>query len=231
MEGGCGNRLRPAPSAIDGNIRSTMAHAQYLREKARSMRIERQFTIDELAERLALSRSTVYYWVRDLPIPGSGSGGEWPEAARRKGTLAMQRKYRLLREEAYREGQESFDGLAIDPTFRDFICLYIAEGYKRNRNRAAIANSDPAVVGFATRWIRRLTDTSPTFAVQVPRRSGSERAPRFLGQHARGRSQHDQTTTQVEQQSAGRTHLAFRSRRSHRLRRRHVVSRAPAGVD
>jgi transcriptional regulator with XRE-family HTH domain len=28
------------------------------------MRIERQFTIDELAERLALSRSTIYYWVR-----------------------------------------------------------------------------------------------------------------------------------------------------------------------
>src|SRR5271167_3909663 len=47
-----------------------MAHATYLREKARSMRIERQFTIDELAERLALSRSTIYYWVRDLPIPG-----------------------------------------------------------------------------------------------------------------------------------------------------------------
>jgi predicted transcriptional regulator len=31
------------------------------------MRIERQLTIDELAERLALSRSTIYYWVRDLP--------------------------------------------------------------------------------------------------------------------------------------------------------------------
>jgi hypothetical protein len=31
-----------------------MAHAFYLREKARSMRIERKLTIDELAERLAL---------------------------------------------------------------------------------------------------------------------------------------------------------------------------------
>jgi len=38
------------------------------------MRIERQLTINELAERLVLSRSTVYYWVRDLPIPGSGGG-------------------------------------------------------------------------------------------------------------------------------------------------------------
>jgi hypothetical protein len=65
------------------------------------MRLQRKLSIDELAERLALPRSTIYYWVRDLPIPGSGSGGEWPESARRKGTLAMQRKYRLLREEAF----------------------------------------------------------------------------------------------------------------------------------
>jgi excisionase family DNA binding protein len=42
------------------------------------MRIERKLTIDQLAEQLALSRSTVYFWVRDLPIPGSGSGTGWP---------------------------------------------------------------------------------------------------------------------------------------------------------
>jgi excisionase family DNA binding protein len=90
-----------------------MAHAGYLREKARSMRVERQFTIDELAERLALSRSTIYYWVRDLPIPGSGSGGEWPEATRRKGTVAMQRKYRLLREAAYAQGMREYEELVF----------------------------------------------------------------------------------------------------------------------
>ncbi len=130
------------------------------------MRIERQFTIDELAERLALSRSTIYYWVRDLPIPGSGPGGEWPEAARRKGTLAMQHKYRLLREEAYREGQESFDEMVIDSTFRDFVCLYIAEGYKRTRHSVSICNSDPAVMQIAIRWVDRLTERTPEFSIQ-----------------------------------------------------------------
>ena len=93
------------------------------------MRIERRLTIDELAERLALPRTTIYYWVRDLPIPGSGSGGVWPEAARRKGTRAMQRKYRLLREEAYRQGERESEALAAEATFRDFVCLYVAEGY------------------------------------------------------------------------------------------------------
>jgi predicted DNA-binding transcriptional regulator AlpA len=134
-----------------------MAHPTYLREKARSMRIERRLTIDQLAERLALPRSTIYYWVRDLPIPGSGPGGEWPESARRKGTRAMQRKYRLLREEAYREGVESYEALCAEPGFRDFVCLYIAEGYKRSPHQVSICNSDPSVMRLSDRWLRRLT--------------------------------------------------------------------------
>lgn len=143
-----------------------MAHAAYLREKARAMRMARQLTIDELAERLALSRSTIYYWVRDLPIPGSGAGQGWPEAAQRKGNLAMQRKYRLLRERAYEEGGRDFDELAHDPTFRDFVCLYIAEGSKRDRNMVAICNSDAAVMLLATRWFHRFTDRRLEFSIQ-----------------------------------------------------------------
>lgn len=143
-----------------------MAHATYLREKARLMRIERKLTIDELAERMALSRSTIYYWVRDLPIPGSGSGTGWPAHAQRKGTLAMQRKFRRLREEAYREGVARYPELVADATFRDFVCLYIAEGYKRDRNVVAICNSDPAVIKVATRWICSLSEKKPMFSIQ-----------------------------------------------------------------
>jgi excisionase family DNA binding protein len=61
-----------------------VVHARYLREKARTLRVERKLSIDELAERLALPRTTIYYWVRDLPIPGSGPGGGWPADAQRK---------------------------------------------------------------------------------------------------------------------------------------------------
>jgi excisionase family DNA binding protein len=143
-----------------------MAHPSYLREKVRTLRKERRFTIDELAERLALSRSTIYYWVRDLPIPGSGPGGGWPESARRKGNRAMRRKYRLLRQAAYQEGLESFDELAHDPRFRDFVCMYIAEGYKRGRNEVAICNSDEAVMRLAVPWLGRLTCKPLSFSIQ-----------------------------------------------------------------
>src|SRR5438477_8022981 len=96
------------PSQVEANICSRMAHAPHLREKARALRAQRKLTIDELAERLALSRSTFYYWVRDMPIPGSGSGGGWPESAHRRAGRAIKRKYRLLREAAYEEGARAF---------------------------------------------------------------------------------------------------------------------------
>ena len=82
-----------------------MSHPPYLRAKARELRTERRLTIDEIAERLALSRSTIYHWVRDLaPIERSGRPAT---AGQLKGNMAMQTKYRLLREAAYAEGRAS----------------------------------------------------------------------------------------------------------------------------
>jgi hypothetical protein len=156
-----------------------MAHAPYLREKARTLRIERRLTIDELAARLALPRTTIYYWVRDLPIPGSGSGGGWPTDAQRKGTRAMQRKYRLLREQAYRKGEREYETLAKDRTFRDFVCLYVTEGSKRNRNSVAVCNSDPAVMRVAVSWIDRLSARAPTFSIQYHADQDSNELRRF----------------------------------------------------
>jgi len=69
----------------------------------------------------------------------------------------MQAKYRRLREEAYARGAAEYDELVLEPTFRDFVALYIAEGYKRDRNQVSIANSDPAVIALAAAWLRRLS--------------------------------------------------------------------------
>lgn len=91
-----------------------MAHAPYLREKARQLRVDKKLTIDELAERLALSRSTVYYWVKDLPIEGSGTSTVFPTHGQRLGNKAMQLKYKRLRDAAYADGERTFSSLAED---------------------------------------------------------------------------------------------------------------------
>jgi hypothetical protein len=138
-----------------------MAYPAYVREKARERRSQRRLSIVEIAERLALPKTTIFYWVRDIPLGRPRRDN--PHA----GTRAMQRKFRLLREQAYEEGRESFQSLSLsDPTFRDFICMYIGEGYKRHRNRVSIANSDPHVVTLATRWLRALSRNKLEFYVQ-----------------------------------------------------------------
>lgn len=135
-------------------------HDAHLKAKARKLRIEKKLTIDELAERLALSRTTIFYWVRDLPLKKKRRYN--PTV----GAMAMNEKHRLLREAAYEQGCEEFDRLDREPTFRDFVCMYIGEGYKRNRNTVAICNSDPSVVKLGHSWIQRLARNKVTFAVQ-----------------------------------------------------------------
>jgi len=46
-----------------------MTYPAYIREKARKLRIERRMSLDEIAECLALPKTTVYYWIQDLPDP------------------------------------------------------------------------------------------------------------------------------------------------------------------
>ena len=140
-----------------------VAHSAHVRTKALELRTSRGLTIDEIASRLALPRSTSYGWVghhriRRRPVRLTPQG---------KGAAAVKRKHRRLREAAYLQGVEEFLVLLErDVTFRDFICFYLAEGYKRDRNVVSIANSDPAVVLLATRWLRRLTTARITFWLQ-----------------------------------------------------------------
>jgi hypothetical protein len=90
----------------------------------------------------------------------------WPASARRKGTLSMQAKYRALRHAAYEDALLFYLHLSEVPGFRDFLVLFITEGHRRSRHRVSIANSDPAVVQLATRWMRVFSASPLTFSVQ-----------------------------------------------------------------
>lgn len=144
-----------------------MAHSHYLREKARSLRVEQRLTVDQLAERLELPRSTIYYWVRDLPpLRAYGPGGVSRAQARRRDAREVRGADRRRRAAAYEEGLHSYDDLILEPTFRDFVCVCVATGSERQRSGVVLANSDPAVIRLVTRWLRRLADESPTFSVR-----------------------------------------------------------------
>jgi hypothetical protein len=135
----------------------------------------------EIAERLALPKTTVFYWVRDLPL-------ERPQRAspaQRRGNREMRRNYRERREAAYAEGKREFHELAASPTFTDFVCLYIAEGYKRQRNTVSLANSDPMVVTLAARWIRRFSRNPVRFFLQYHADQDVDELRHFWGEVVR----------------------------------------------
>lgn len=146
-----------------------MAYPDYLRQRARELRVMHQLTLDELVERLALPRTTVWYWIRDLPLqrPRDSSAAQLSatRAAQPKATRAMADKYRRLREAAYEQGVAEYaaDGQADVPGLRGALHR---RGYKRNRNCVSIANSDSAVMQLAARWLRALTTRKLHFAVQ-----------------------------------------------------------------
>ena len=146
---------------------STMAHPAYIRKKARRLRTEQRLSLDAIADRLALGKTTVWHWIKDLPDPeikGRDSAG------RRRGRVLAARANReraaAARELAYRQGWDEFPSLDAEPAFRDFVCMYIGEGYKRCRNDVSICNSDPRVVALANHWIQRFTKNRIGYAFQ-----------------------------------------------------------------
>lgn len=157
-----------------------MAHSRYLRTIARSLRVECGLTVDQLAQRLALPRSTVYYWVRDLPLRrerrrGPAARPNTPRAAtgvRQARQVAGEtvvraapKASRAARDAAYDDALSAYDDLLAQPTFRDFVCVYIARGRTHDAATVELSGSDPAVMRLVKRWLWRLSERSPSLSV------------------------------------------------------------------
>lgn len=155
-----------------------MAYPEYIRQKAIQMRIQKKLTIDEIAERLSIARTTIFYWVGNIEIPET----ERQSARRLKASKANSDQAKAKRDTAYQAGIEEFGELVRAPTFRDFICMYIGEGSKRCRNTVAIANSDPAVVALGNKWIKKLGRNKIRYSVQYHADQDLSALQRFWGE-------------------------------------------------
>lgn len=154
----------------------TIRHT-HLREKAIELRTRQNLTLDELVERLGLPRTTIYYWIKNLPIPRT----EQQSAARQRASDANRERARAKRDAAYQQGWEEAPSLLADPVFRDFVVLYMGEGSKRQRNYVEFVNSDPKLVVLANRWIAQLTRGGMEYRLQYHADHDPEALKRFWG--------------------------------------------------
>lgn len=134
----------------------------HLRTKAIELRTRHNMTLEDIMERLALPKTTVYYWIKDLPIPRT----EKQSAAQQARADAVRLKHAALRDAAYQQGAAEAPELLKDSTFRDFVVLYMAEGTKRDRNKVGFVNSDAQLVKLAHKWMKQLSNGSFYYALQ-----------------------------------------------------------------
>jgi hypothetical protein len=139
-----------------------MSHDAHLREKAIRLRTDHNMTLEQIVERLQLPKTTIYGWIKHIPIPRTSKQTE----AQIRGTQAMQAKYKSVRNNAYQQGWDEAPTLIQEPTFRDFVVLYMAEGYKRDRNKVSICNSDKSIVRLAHRWLCQLSAKNISYRIQ-----------------------------------------------------------------
>jgi hypothetical protein len=120
------------------------------RLEARRLRSEEGASMKVIASRLRVSVSSVSLWVRDIELSPeqravlrnkvSGGSSANAIAARRRRTLSQEGGRALVRD--------------ADPLFVAGIMLFWAEGAKA-RNEVSFVNSDPEVVRFFARFLRR----------------------------------------------------------------------------
>ena len=139
-----------------------MRHPAGLKEEAVHLRTTQGLSIGEIAEALGVSKGTVHYWVKGAATGGEVSAerqavrAERRKAAQRAGTASMQAKYAALRQLAYEQGRSAAQELLADQQIRDFVILYLAEGFRKTRNEVSLGNSNPHIIRFAHECMKRL---------------------------------------------------------------------------
>jgi hypothetical protein len=120
-------------------------------EAARGLRAS-GLTLQQIADRLGVSKSSVSLWVRDVPF--TPSKRRW--GPQRRPNPASFRKQREI-EQCDAEGRRRIGTLDDNAFLAAGLALYAGEGSKGD-GRVVFANTDAAMVAFFCAWLRRHFD-------------------------------------------------------------------------
>lgn len=151
---------------------------QHIKDKAIALRTEQNMTLDEITECLSVPRTTVYYWIKDIPIPTT----QKQTAAQQRRADNHRERHAQKRKAAYDAGMAEAPELFTDPLFRDFVVMYICEGFKRDRNKVSFVNSDPALIRLAHHWMVKFSRQKISYRFQYHVDQDPEEIKRYWAQ-------------------------------------------------
>lgn len=144
------------------------------KELAKSLYLDDGMSVSDIARKLDIARSTVDGWLKPYTAKNRSEGQQ-------RKSEAMKAHYESLRDEAYQEAREQASELLADPFFRDFVAMYIGEGYKKSLNDVAIANSNPPIMLMAQHFLMKLTDNKLLYDIQVHISQDEQELKQFWG--------------------------------------------------
>jgi transcriptional regulator with XRE-family HTH domain len=120
--------------------------------KARDLRAK-GLTMDEIAMKLAVSKSSVSLWTRDVPFQPR----LLKTKARRRAPNALQRRKQEEIDRLRAEGIERIGQLTEKEFLVAGAAIYACEGGK-TQAQVGFSNSDPRLVAFFCAWLRKFFD-------------------------------------------------------------------------
>lgn len=147
------------------------------KERARQWRLG-GMALPEISERLGISRTTVFYWIRKLP-PLKHRTQRQTEC-QRTATRKMQEKCAAIRDRSREDGFQEAEAL-LEKTVevRDFVVLFLCEGCRKSRNSVDVANTNPHLIRLAKRVMCRFSRQKISFRLAYHRDVNLESAKAF----------------------------------------------------
>lgn len=135
-----------------------------LRQLATKLRVEKELSYSAIKKQLGVSKSTLSYWLKDLPLSENKikelqkAGWQKSEASRERYRNTMEAKETAKEEKEYQKYLKKFQKLSEDSIFIAGLMLYLAEGDKKVRSRIVLANTDPMIIQFFVKWLVTFLD-------------------------------------------------------------------------
>ena len=138
----------------------------HIRTKAVQLRRSKHLTLDQISQRLGVSRTTVFYWIKNVKIPAAKLLRIRRRSLKR-GALNNKKKHAKLRADAYTQGRTEAESALKNQLNRDFAVMYLCEGCRRGRWVIGVSNSNPTVIALAQEWMKKHTPKALDYVLQI----------------------------------------------------------------
>lgn len=159
-----------------------MHSLKHIREKAVYFR-EQGYTLPEICDRLKKGKSSVHYWIKNVEILKKNvfikKCREHTALAQIKASEATRKKYKVIRDSYHKEAVDDSPEMFKNKSFRDFIILYITEGFRRTKGCLALGNSNPSIMRLFHYWVKELSRKKITYTLRIHEDHDSEESIKF----------------------------------------------------